>query len=150
MKTTSGFMFHKMRLAGLRRLQIGGIALAAILFVSGCATAGIDASTQRKLSVVAVDSHSARVALVQTDIVDDHLRVTGYLKKRYLQRGRIPGQLQIEALASDGTVLEKVISSYHRRNVKSGRAFFWENLTVDPLEVSTVRVTHYGLGQNVD
>ena len=145
-------MFHKTHLAGLRlrRLQIGGMALAAALFISGCATAGIDASAQRQLNVVTVDSHSARVALVQTDIIDDHLRVTGYLKKRYLQRGRIPGQLQIEALASDGTVLEKVVSSYQRRNVKSGRAFFWENLAVDPLKVSTIRVIHYGLGQRSD
>ncbi len=80
-------------------------------------------------------------------MIDDlHIKVTGYLTKRYQPRGAIPGQLRIQVVSGDGEIIADVTSNYHRRKANSRRSFFSQELHVPVSELSVIKVTHYGLG----
>jgi len=124
-----------------------------IIFGTGLALLGafgthaVYADADRALDVQRVSSNNGRVVWAQVQrAADGQLRVSGWVEKRFNARGRIPGELRIELLANDGSVIEQMNAPYYRHRAKSRRAFFDRYIaSPETQQVSSVRITHIGL-----
>lgn len=122
-------------------------ALGLVIVASGCAMQPQLSGSDVSPTVLRIDSHNAHVAQVTAQGIDaGHLQVSGYLTKRFKQRGQIPGQLRVTAIDGSGTVLDEQWSRYSRRSANSNRSWFSQVLDVPVGEVVSVRVEHVGLG----
>jgi hypothetical protein len=143
-------LLHDKALAGIRLGRRARLAALVSVLVApgalgGCATLPPDLVAGRELTLERVDSTFAHVGRVRVSAEGGALEVSGTLTRPFLQRGRIPGHLHIEAIGNDGALLFTTATSYHRRKAKTGRAQFSETLPVSPDQVRKVRVTHHGL-----
>ncbi|HOP17090.1 MAG: hypothetical protein H6961_06455 [Chromatiaceae bacterium] len=123
-------------------------SLALALSLSACASLSPDLAAQGSVDVERQGSRDAEIATVRVHPVEGGLHVDGYLRRRFVARGQIPGHLHIQALSSNGTVLVDEISRYHRPRAKSPRSNFSQLLELNPEDVRTIRVVHHGLGDN--
>ena len=123
-------------------------SLALALSLSACASLPPDLAAQGSVDVERQGSRNAEIATVRVHLAKGGLHVDGYLRKRFIARGQIPGHLHIQALSSNGTVLVDEISGYHRPRAKSRRSNFSQLLELNPGDVRTIRVVHHGLGDN--
>lgn len=151
LEVATHFVRHDMQLTQ-KKPRHRTLAAAALLLATACvssmgATFGDDASAREGIAIETNDSRNARVALVHTRTIDSQVAVTGYIEKKHLQRGMIPGRLLLTVIGHDGNVLQEVSGNYHRRSLHSKRAYFSEMLDVDARDVSAVRVTHLGIGE---
>lgn len=128
------------------------IAILALTFgLSGCASLTNDLTAGNAVEVTKTDSQNAHIALARVTVIDEqHVKVSGYLTKRYQPRGKIPGQLRIQAFSGDGEVIADVRSGYHRHRANSRRSFFSQSLRVPLSQLRVVKVTHYRLGKYVN
>ena len=116
---------------GSRSVGLRGVLLMLVLSaVAGCSSLLPNLAADARLQIDRVDSNNAIIGQVHIGVVVDGVRVSGSLRKTFLQRGRIPGHLHIEMRAADGTVLETRVTRYHRRFSRSGRAYFAQTLAV--------------------
>jgi len=130
----------------LKKSLASGI-LALTIGLSGCASLTGELVTSGSLDVIKTDSRNAHIASARVRVIDDqHIKVTGYLTKRYQPRGAISGRLHIQAVSGDGEVIADVTSNYHRRRANSRRSFFSQELNVPVGQLQIVKVAHYGLG----
>lgn len=132
---------------GRHRLALRGVSLMLVLWaVVGCSSLPVDLASDGKMQIERVDSNHAMIEQVEVDAIAEGIRVSGYLRKTFHRRGRIPGHLHIEILAADGTVLATRVTRYHRHFSKSGRTHFAQTLAVRPDAVRTVRLVHHRPG----
>jgi hypothetical protein len=127
------------------RARLSLLATVAFAVLGGCTSLPPDRLADGEVELERVDSPSAHVERVRVLVENGALEVAGSLVRPFLQRGRIPGHLYIEALDGQGTVLGTTGASYHRRSVHTGKAWFFETLQVDPDDVRKIRVIHHGL-----
>jgi len=101
----------------------------------------------QEVGIETQDSANARMTAVRVRRVDGQVAVTGYVEKRFYRGGPIPGRVTITALGRDGDVIQTIEAGYLRRSANSRRALFSKTLTVDPENLTGVRVAHSGIGR---
>ena len=133
---------------GKRRLALRGVSLMLMVWgVAGCSILPPNLASDSRMQIDRVDSNNAIIGQVHVGAVNDGVRVSGSLRKKFLARGRIPGYLHSDLIAADGSVLDTGVTRYHRRFAKSGRAYFPHTVAVPSDTVRAIRLVHHGLGK---
>ena len=93
-------------------------------------------------------SSQAKISLAFAKVDDEqHLRISGELRKRFIRRGPIYGRLVISLLDAQGNTLQSEQVDYLRRGRDTGVANFSHVFEVPVAQVSRVLVTHKGIGE---
>lgn len=116
-------------------------SILATLVVIGSLAVALPAGAAAP-KVERIDSREARITLVNLDQNSEGLGVSGKIQKRFMRRGRIPGELLISLIATDGEVLEQKHVVYRRRQRNTGKAYFTVDFVAPAQRVDVVRIQH--------
>lgn len=123
-------------------LPAGVVLLLCLTGITGCTNWPVAQRAANDVAIETVDSSVVHVRDVEARLNGDRLVVSGYLERHVRQRGSITGALLIEALSTDGSVIESIDAAYHPRLEFNQQAHFSETLSVPPADVQGIRVTH--------
>ena len=120
--------------------------IGAAFMLNAHASAGSSEPTQA--SPPAVETQTSRMAHVHAHVqrADRAWQVYGEVHKPNHGMGTLPGHVDIEVIAEDGTVLARTNNGYHHRSRRS--RYSWFLLDLPPVDgpVAKIRIMHHGAG----
>jgi hypothetical protein len=122
--------------------RCAGMALALFLATTACANLGQASPNAHgtHATVITTDSAFAQMTRVRVTAGEDWLQVSGRIKKQLKGLAPIPGQLRIQLLDGDGTLIAEGQTGYQRFGRKTRVFHFSRRFEVTPDQVETIRV----------
>lgn len=124
------------------RYLLAPCLVGGAISLSGCATTS-DSVRPDDIKLERISSQRAKVSYAYIKSDDDSFAVRGYITKRYLARGPIPGHLHVTVVDPAGEVLSDTPIRYMRKSTKSRKADFFLAFPAVPPSGSTIRITHH-------
>jgi len=105
-------------------------------------------SEPTRASPPTVETQTSPIAHVHADVqrADRAWQVYGEVHQPNHGMGTIPGHVDIELIAEDGTVLARTNNGYHHRSRRSRYSWFLVDLPEVDGSVAKIRVMHHGAG----
>ena len=120
------------------------LVLGAILtFMLGCVSIQPAMAQTEDVKIKRVASSYAHISHIAINSTDSGLHIRGTVHKRWHTRGRVRGHVNIEVIASDGTLLFEDSVRHSRRSTKQQGARFFIKIPVEVSTGSMVRVAHH-------
>ena len=127
--------------------QIVIISLLAITFlIQGCTSTKTNLVKEGYLSTERLQTKRFRIWTIHAYRENDHMKVSGYVRRDYFYRGYAPGHVDITIVSPDDTVLKKVATVYTPRNIRSKgarTAHFTARISEIPPKGSVVQAVHH-------
>ena len=120
------------------------LVLGAILtFILGCILMQPVMAQTEDVKIKRIASSYAHISHVAISPTDSGLHIRGTVHKRWHTRGRIRGHVNIEVIASDGTLLFEDSIHHSRRSTRQQGARFFIKIPVEVSTGSMVRIAHH-------
>ena len=95
------------------------LTLIFSVLLIGCTSTKINLVKENFLSVERLQTKRFRILSIHVYQENDHMKISGYVKRDYFYRSYAPGHVDIIVLSPENIVLNKVATSYTPHNIRS-------------------------------